>query len=84
MDLKGRLLFAFLSLMLSETTSGAQLQVEVRVNVQRGCLLVSQVSDASLESAGLLNFGSTARLDDPTSTLDAQLLSARLPVWNAT
>jgi spore coat protein U-like protein len=75
--LNTRLLFAMLSLMLSETTFGAQLQVEVRVNVQRGCLLITQTRDAGPAPAGVLDFGSTARLDDPTGPLDAQLLSSR-------
>ncbi|VVP99964.1 hypothetical protein PS925_02210 [Pseudomonas fluorescens] len=37
----------------------ADLQVEVRVDVQRGCQLVGQQRNAGIEQLGVLDFGST-------------------------
>jgi spore coat protein U-like protein len=53
--------------------------VEVRVDVLRGCQLVGQQRSAGVEQLGLLDFGSTARLDDPAGPLGAALISAHLP-----
>jgi len=75
--LNRRLLFALLSLMLCDTALAAQLQVEVRVNVQRGCLLVTQTRDAGTEGIGVLDFGNITRLDNPAGSLDTQLLNER-------
>lgn len=57
----------------------ADLQVEVRVDVQRGCQLIGQQRDAGIEQLGVLDFGSTARLDDPAGPLGAALTNQRLP-----
>nr|WP_246226539.1 spore coat U domain-containing protein [Pseudomonas atagonensis] len=57
----------------------ADLQVEVRVDVQRGCQLIGQPREAGIEQLGVLDFGSTARLDDPAGPLGAALLNQRLP-----
>jgi spore coat protein U-like protein len=57
----------------------ADLQVEVRVDVQRGCQLVGQQRNAGIEQLGVLDFGSTARLDDPAGPLAAALTNQRLP-----
>ncbi|MDE1168054.1 MAG: spore coat U domain-containing protein [Pseudomonas sp.] len=76
--MKGRSIAALLSLTLGDAALAAQLQVEVRVSVQRGCLLVSHVRDGGVESLGTLDFGSAARLDDPQGPLSAQLSGQRL------
>lgn len=70
---------AVMSTMLSATVLAAQLQVEVRVNVQRGCQLVGQQREAGVEQLGVLDFGTTARLDDPAGPLSAALVTTRLP-----
>lgn len=70
---------AVMSTMLSATALAAQLQVEVRVNVQRGCQLVAQQREAGIEQLGVLDFGTTARLDDPAGPLSAALMTTRLP-----
>lgn len=57
----------------------ADLQVEVRVDVQRGCQLVGQQRNAGIEQLGVLDFGSTARLDDPAGPLAAAMTNQRLP-----
>lgn len=57
----------------------ADLQVEVRVDVQRGCQLTGQQRDAGIEQLGVLDFGSSARLDDPAGPLAAALINQRLP-----
>lgn len=57
----------------------ADLQVEVRVDVQRGCQLIGQQREAGIEQLGVLDFGSTARLDDPAGPLAAALTNQRLP-----
>lgn len=57
----------------------ADLQVEVRVDVQRGCQLIGQQREAGIEQLGVLDFGSAARLDDPAGPLGAALTHQRLP-----
>lgn len=70
---------ANVGLLLSTPVLAAELQVEVRVDVQRGCQLVAQQRHAGVEQLGVLDFGSTARLDDPAGPLSAALPNARLP-----
>ncbi|WP_457408142.1 Csu type fimbrial protein [Pseudomonas sp. TE24901] len=65
--------------MLCSTASGAQLQVEVRIDVQRGCQLVGTTRSAGIEQLGVLDFGSGPRLDDPAGPLSAALISQRQP-----
>lgn len=77
--MKGSRVLAVMSLMLSATALAADLQVEVRVNVQRGCQLVGQQRSNGIEQLGVLDFGSTARLDDPAGPLGADLVNGRLP-----
>ncbi|WP_129972731.1 MULTISPECIES: spore coat U domain-containing protein [unclassified Pseudomonas] len=57
----------------------ADLQVEVRVDVQRGCQLIGQQREAGIEQLGVLDFGTTARLDDRDGPLGAALTNSRLP-----
>ena len=75
----GRVVLAVLSVGLSATVSGAELQVQVRLDVQRGCQLVGQQRSAGVEQLGVLDFGSSARLDDPAGPLGAALMNERLP-----
>nr|WP_282581565.1 spore coat U domain-containing protein [Pseudomonas umsongensis] len=70
---------AVLGVGLSATVSGAELQVQVRLDVQRGCQLVGQQRSAGVEQLGVLDFGSSARLDDPAGPLGAALMNERLP-----
>jgi len=70
---------AVASVMLSANVWAADLQVHVRVDVQRGCQLVGQQRSAGVEQLGVLDFGQTARLDDPAGPLGAALMNARLP-----
>ncbi|WP_057701123.1 Csu type fimbrial protein [Pseudomonas sp. MF7453] len=65
--------------MLYNTASAAQLQVEVRIDVQRGCQLVGTTRTAGIEQLGVLDFGSGPRLDDPAGPLSAALISQRQP-----
>ncbi|WP_439898777.1 Csu type fimbrial protein [Pseudomonas costantinii] len=65
--------------MLCSTAYGAQLQVEVRIDVQRGCQLVGTTRDAGIEQLGVLDFGSGPRLDDPAGPLSAALINQRQP-----
>src|SRR5471032_2140656 len=64
---------------LCNTVYAAQLQVEVRIDVQRGCQLVGITRDAGIEQLGVLDFGSGPRLDDPAGPLSAALISQRQP-----
>jgi spore coat protein U-like protein len=64
---------------LSATVLAADLQVQVRVDVQRGCQLVGQQRNAGIEQLGVLDFGSTARLDNLAGPLGAALMNERLP-----
>lgn len=77
--MNGRLVLAVMSAMFSATVLATQLQVEVRLNVQRGCQLVGQQREAGVEQLGVLDFGSTARLDDPAGPLGAALVNTRPP-----
>ncbi len=71
--------WAVLGVMLSAQVSAAELQVQVRVDVLRGCQLVGQQRSAGVEQLGVLDFGNTARLDDPAGPLAAALMNERLP-----
>ena len=77
--MNGRVVLAVLGVGLSATVSAAELQVEVRLDVQRGCQLVGQQRSAGVEQLGVLDFGSSARLDDPAGPLGAALMNERLP-----
>ena len=65
--------------LLSTCAWSAQYEVQVRVIVERGCQLVGLPRGAGIESLGLLDFGRTARLDGPSSSLSATLINPRLP-----
>jgi spore coat protein U-like protein len=65
--------------MLCSTVYAAQLQVVVRIDVQRGCQLVGATRSAGIEQLGILDFGSGPRLDDPAGPLSAALISQRQP-----
>lgn len=71
--------FAWVLLGSSTPLWAAQLQVEVRVDIQRGCQLVGPSRSAGIEQLGTLDFGRAARLDDPTGPLSASLIAPRLP-----
>lgn len=77
--MKGRAVLAVMSAMLCNTAYAAQLQVEVRIDVQRGCQLVGMTRSAGIEQLGVLDFGSGPRLDDPAGPLSAALISQRQP-----
>ncbi len=77
--MNGSMVLAILSALCSVPTLAAQLQVEVRVNVQRGCQLVGVTRDAGIEQLGVLDFGDIARLDGPAGALGAALPNDRLP-----
>ncbi|MCF5054682.1 fimbrial major subunit CsuA/B family protein [Pseudomonas syringae] len=77
--MKGRAVLAVMGAMLCSTAYGAQLQVEVRIDVQRGCQLVGTTRSAGIEQLGVLDFGSGPRLDDPAGPLSAALISQRQP-----
>jgi spore coat protein U-like protein len=68
-----------MGLTLGTQVLAAELQVQVRVDVQRGCQLVGQQRSAGIGQLGVLDFGSTARLDDPAGPLAAALVNERLP-----
>ncbi|KTC34846.1 spore coat protein [Pseudomonas sp. ABAC61] len=70
---------AVMSALLGATAGAADLQVQVRVDVARGCQLVGQQREAGVEQLGTLDFGTTARLDEPAGPLGAALGSSRQP-----
>lgn len=77
--MKGIVVLAVVAVMLSAQLMAAELQVQVRVDVQRGCQLVGQQRSAGVEQLGVLDFGHVARLDDPAGPLSAALMNERLP-----
>ncbi|AYN15546.1 MULTISPECIES: spore coat U domain-containing protein [Pseudomonas] len=74
-----RLVAALLGLLFSGSTVAADFLVEVRVLVQRGCMLVTQARDAGAQALGRIDLGATARLDGPGAPLSGVLLSQRPP-----
>lgn len=77
--MKGSMVLAVAGVTLGTSVMAAQLQVEVRVDVQRGCQLVGQQRDAGIEQLGVLDFGSAARLDNPAGPLSAASIRGRMP-----
>lgn len=74
-----RSLAALLGLMLSSGAVAADFLVEVRVLVQRGCMLVNQPRDAAAQASGRIDLGAAARLDGAGAPLSGVLLSQRPP-----
>lgn len=77
--MNGIVVWAGVGVMLSAQVLAAELQVQVRVDVQRGCQLVGQQHSAGIEQLGVLDFGPAARLDDSAGPLGAALMNGRLP-----
>ncbi|SDO88011.1 Spore Coat Protein U domain-containing protein [Pseudomonas poae] len=77
--MKGRAVLAIMGAMLCDAVYAAQLQVVVRIDVQRGCQLVGTTRSAGVEQLSVLDFGSGPRLDDPAGPLSAALISQRQP-----
>ena len=74
-----RFVAALLGLLLSGLAGAADFLVEVRVQVQRGCMLVGQTRDAGAQALGRIDLGATARLDGPGAPLSGVLLNRRPP-----
>ena len=68
-----------LGLLFSGSTVAADFLVEVRVLVQRGCMLVTQARDAGAQALGQIDLGAAARLDGPDAPLSGVLLNQRPP-----
>lgn len=66
-------------LLLSGSAVAADFLVEVRVQVQRGCMLVSQPRDAGAQALGRIDLGVTSRLDGPGTPHSGVLYSPRPP-----
>lgn len=76
---KGRFLAMLSGLLLSANTLATDFLVEVRVQVQRGCMLVNQQRDAGAQALGRIDLGAAARLDGGAAPLSGVLLSQRPP-----
>jgi len=75
-----RLLVVLLGLLSSTSAAlAADFLVEVRVQVQRGCVLVNQQRDAGAQALGVIDLGGAARLDGPDAPLSGVLLAQRPP-----
>lgn len=74
-----RILAALLGLMLSSAAMAADLLVEVRVLVQRGCMLITQPRDAGAQALGRIDLGAVARLDGPDAPLAGVMLNRHPP-----
>ncbi|MCW2271866.1 Spore Coat Protein U domain protein [compost metagenome] len=77
--MKGHFLAASLVLVVADRAAAADFMVEVKVDVQRGCVLIHQPRDAGAQALGVLDFGAAARLDDPEGPLSSQMLAQRPP-----
>lgn len=78
-SVKGRALVVLLGLVIANSSAAAQFMVEVKVQVQRGCVLVHQPREAGAQALGVLDFGVTARLDDPSGPRTSYLHNQRPP-----
>jgi len=65
--------------LLSGSAVAADFLVEVRVQVQRGCMLINQQRDAGAQALGRIDLGAAARLDGPGAPLSGVLLNQRPP-----
>ena len=65
--------------LLSSSAVAADFLVEVRVQVQRGCMLINQQRDAGAQALGRIDLGAAARLDGPGAPLSGVLLNQRPP-----
>ena len=74
-----RFVAALFGLLLSGSAMAADFLVEVRVLVQRGCMLVTQQRDAGAQALGRIDLGAAARLDGADAPLSGALLSQRPP-----
>lgn len=77
--MKGCALAVLLGLIIADSSAAAEFLVEVKVQVQRGCVLIHQPREAGAQALGVLDFGITARLDDPAGPKTSQLLGQRPP-----
>ena len=77
--MKGLSLVALFGLSAAQGVAATDFLVEVRIDVQRGCLLVNEPRSASAQALGVLDFGQSPRLDDPAGPLSSQLLAQRPP-----
>ncbi len=77
--MKGLSRVALFGLCAAQGVAATDFLVEVRIDVQRGCLLVHEPRSASAQALGVLDFGQTPRLDDPAGPLSSQLLAQRPP-----
>jgi len=76
---KGRTLLALFGLCAAQGAAATDFLVEVRIDVQRGCLLIHDTRDAGAAALGVLDFGRSPRLDAPAGPLTSQLLVQRPP-----
>ncbi len=63
--MKGCSVAVMLWLLVADSALAAQFMVEVKVEVQRGCLLIHQTREAGVQALGVLDSGCAARLDAP-------------------
>ncbi len=78
-SVKGRFVAVLWGLLLSGSAMAADFLVEVRVQVQRGCMLVNQQREAGAQALGRIDLGVAARLDGPDMPLSGVLLNQRPP-----
>lgn len=74
-----RFLAVLLGLLLSGIAGAADFLVEVRVLVERGCMLTHQQRDAGAQALGVIDLGAAARLDGPGAPLSGVLINQRPP-----
>ncbi|MFZ5935249.1 spore coat protein [Pseudomonas putida] len=74
-----RFLAVLLGLFLSGIAGAADFLVEVRVLVERGCMLTHQQRDADAQALGVIDLGTAARLDGPGGPLSGVLINQRPP-----
>ena len=74
-----RYLALLFGLLVSGSAGAADFLVEVRVQVQRGCMLVGQVREAGAQAFGRIELGAVARLDGATAPVSGTSLSERPP-----
>ncbi|MFA7893036.1 Csu type fimbrial protein [Pseudomonas putida] len=74
-----RMLAALLGLLPVGSALAADFMVEVRVLVERGCMLVNPAREAGAQALGRIDFGAVSRLDGPQAPRSGTLLGPAPP-----
>ncbi len=78
-NVNNRLFAALVGLLPVGSAVAADFLVEVRVLVERGCMLVNPAREAGAQALGRIDFGAVSRLDGPQASRSGTLLGPSVP-----